>query len=194
MKPNVPVARRSDYTFCAIPHSDGRVFIERWHYARGCSKTGKMFGMFRGSTLVGVAQSLPPTRVCAESVLAGLWRQVSSLTRLAVADTEPQNAESILIGAWLRWMRSLKDARGRQKWLAVVTFADESQGHAGTIYKATNWILRGYGSANARWVDEHGRQVATKRGPITRTAQQMRDAGYTMTGKFRKLKFVQFLT
>lgn len=197
MKPNKPVARRGDYSFREIPHKQGADFIAAHHYARGCSKTGKMYGMFRGHDLVGVAQWLPPTKVCAQSVLPefDLWKRVISLTRRAVRPSEPQNAESMLISAALRWVSSLRDESGRRKWLAAVTFADESEGHTGGIYKATNWLYKGVTAAYPRWVDpKTGRQVATKAGPNTRTAAQMRSAGYEMLGKYRKHKFVKYFS
>jgi len=170
--------------------------IKQYHYARGCSKTGKMFGMFKGDALVGVAQWLPPTKVCAQSVLPmlNLWTRVTSLTRLVVLPSEPQNAESMLIAASLKWLPTLKDKNGRRAWYAAVTFADESEGHKGTIYKATNWHQKGHTAAYPRWIDPRtGAQVSTKRGPKTRTVDEMRALGYEMVGKFRKLKFVHFL-
>jgi hypothetical protein len=72
------------------------------------------------------------------------WRRVLSLSRLALAPTEPQNAESILIG----W--SVRRIRREGKWVALVTFADESQGHTGTIYRATNWTYVGRTKPEAR--------------------------------------------
>lgn len=195
MKPDKDVARRGDYVFGQIPHAEGAEFIKANHYARGCSKTGVMFGMYRtGGVLVGVAQWLPPTKVCAQSVLPEYWTKVISLTRLAVAPGEPQNAATMLIGASIKWLRTLRTPEGAVKWRALVTFADESQGHTGAIYKATNWLYKGTTGAYPRWLKPDGTQVATQSGPKTRTAQEMRDLGYEMVGKFRKHKFVMFLT
>lgn len=193
MKPDKPVARRGDYQFRQIPHADGAAFIKANHYARGCSKTGVMYGMFRGEALVGVAQWLPPTKVCAQSVLKDYWTKVVSLTRLAVLPGEPQNAASMLISASIKWLRTLRTEQGAVKWRALVTFADESEGHTGGIYKATNWLYKGVTAAYPRWIDADGRQVATKAGPKTRTSEEMRALGYEMVGKFRKHKFVMFL-
>lgn len=196
MKPDKPVARRGDYTFRQIPHADGAALIKTHHYARGCSKTGVMYGMFRGDALVGVAQWLPPTKVCGQSVLPefDLWKRVISLTRLVVVPGEPQNAATMLISASLKWLRTLRTPQGRRKWWAAVTFADESEGHSGAIYKATNWKDMGVTAAYPRWKDASGAQVSTKSGPKTRTAAEMRALGYEVVGHFRKRKFVFFLT
>lgn len=186
MKPDGPVARRRDYRVQPIPHAEGAEFIRKHHYARGCSNTSVFcHGMFRGPTLVGVAMWLPPTKACALSVHAE-WRRVLSLTRVAVAETEPQNAESILVGASLRYVR--EDPR----WVALVTYADSRKGHAGTIYRATNWTYVGETKPSPCWLDFDGKQVARKAGR-TRTNEEMRQLGYAYVGAFKKHKFVMYL-
>lgn len=196
MKPQGPVAHRKDYALLPIDQQTGAAFIRQHHYARGCSKTAVYWhGLFRSDVLVGAAQWLPPTRVCAESVVRELatrlhvradWRRVLSLSRLAVAPTEPTNAESIFIGLCLRAIRT------EGKWPALVTFADDSQGHTGTIYRATNWIELGKTQAKPRWVDAEGSQVSVLASK-SRTVEQMRALGFRVEGKYAKTKFVQWL-
>ncbi len=187
MKPEGPVTRRGDLRFDAIAHAVGSAFIKSHHYARGCSKTGVFFGCFRGDALVGVCQYLPPTKVAAQSV-SERWRQVLSLTRMAVLETEPQNSTSMLLSASIRWVRTLRLPDG-SAWEWLVTYADESQGHTGAIYKATNWTYVGRTGPYERWVDQSGAQVATKSGPKTRTRAEMLALGYRSAGKFFKEKF-----
>lgn len=188
MKPDAPVARRHDYTIADVPHAEGAEFIRTHHYAKGCSKTAVfMHGLRRDGRLVGVAQWLPPTRVCAESVNKEKWRDVLSLSRLAVHPDEPQNAASLLIGASIRLIRRA----GR--WCDLVTFADFSQGHEGTIYKATNWTYVGKTKAYPRWVSSEGQQVAVL-ATKSRTKAEMEALGYSIAGHFPKHKFVYRLT
>ena len=177
--------------FGEIEHAQGLEFIRKHHYAGNASKTGKMFGMARALPdgrywLVGVAQWLPPTKVCAQSVQPGRWRRVISLTRVVVSPGEPQNATGMLVGKAICWIRE----RG---WVSAVTFADDSQGHTGVIYRATNWKYKGETRASPRWVDSEGRQVSTKAGAVTRRKQQMLDLGYRCEGNFKKHKFVLHL-
>lgn len=110
-----------------------------------------------------------------------------SLSRLALAPSEPRNAESLFIAACVRIIR-----RDR-KWVALVTFADESQGHTGTIYRASGWTYVGRTKPEPRWEDVDGRQVS-RRATKSRTAEQMRDRGFVMVGKFSKHKFKLVLT
>lgn len=135
-----------------------------------------------------------PTKVCAQSVLPDfdLWKHVISLTRLVVLPGEPQNAASMLIAASLKWLPTLRTEAGQRKWLAAVTFADDSEGHTGSIYKATNWIYKGRTKPYPRWVTKDGAQVSTKAGPKTRTAEEMRALGYEIAGHFWKHKFVYY--
>lgn len=187
MKPTGPVARRTDYQVRDVPLHEAAWFISAHHYARGCSNTAVYaHGLYRADRLVGVALWLPPTKVCAMTVHQD-WRRVLSLSRLAVAPTEPQNAESLLIGGSVRIIRKAG------KWTALVTFADQSQGHIGTIYKATNWTHKGLTKPEPRWETPDGRQVSRKCANKSRTRAQMEALGYRMTGKFQKHKFVMVL-
>lgn len=187
MKPDGPVARRGDYTVRDAPLHEAARFIAAYHYARGCANTAVyVHGLYRGEVLVGAALWMPPTRVCAESVHVE-WRRVLSLSRLAIAPGEPQNAASILLGASMR--RILQSRR----WVALVTYADQSQGHTGTIYRATGWAYRGETKPEARWIDATGRQVSRKSAARSRTAAEMVALGYRCAGRFRKHKFVKVL-
>jgi hypothetical protein len=188
LKPACPVARRTDYTVRDVPLTDAGALIRAEHYARGHSNTAVfVHGLFRGDALVGAALWLPPTKPCAQSVHTD-WRRVLSLSlsRLALRPGEPQNAESILIGA------SVRAVRRARKWAALVTFADESQGHRGVIYAATNWVYQGPTKPEPRWEDAAGRQVS-RLSTHSRTVAQMEALGYRCVGKFAKHRFAMAL-
>jgi hypothetical protein len=179
-------AHRRDYTIGLAPHAEVAAFVRAHHYARGCANTSVMaFASRRGGTVVGAALWMPPTRVCAESVSPD-WRNVLALSRLAMRDAEPTNAESIFIGAMVRAIRT----GGR--WRSLVTFADGSQGHTGTIYRATNWTYIGPTKPEPRWVSSDGRQVS-RLATRSRTAADMLALGHHMAGRFPKHKFVMHL-
>jgi hypothetical protein len=187
VRPDGPVAQARDYSVRPCPFVEGAAFIRAHHYAKGCANTAVyMHGLYRGDRLVGVAQWLPPTKVCAQSVNRENWRRVLALSRLAVHPDEPQNCASMLIG------RSVRLIRADRKWLALVTFADESQGHTGAIYRATNWHYVGRTGAETRWVDSTGKQVARK-ATHSRTVAQMTALGYARAGRHHKHKFVMRL-
>lgn len=177
-------ARKRDYIVTDCPFEDGAALITAFHYARGCANTAVfMHGLYRDGCLVGVAHWLPPTKVCAQSVAGDGWRGVLSLSRAVVLDSEPKNAESILIGASIRLVRH------DRRWTHLVTFADKSQGHTGAIYRATNWRYVGETRPEARWVDGSGRQVSRKSAAHSRTRAEMEALGYRLAGRFGKHKF-----
>lgn len=180
-------ASRADYEIKLHTLAPCAALIREHHYAHGCANTSVMsVGMFRDGALVGAALWMPPTRVCAETVDRDRWRRVLSLSRLAVVPGEPTNAASMLIGWCIRKLKK------ESKWIAIVTYADESQGHTGTIYKATGWAYAGRTKPEPRWIDSTGRQVS-RLSTKSRTADDMRALGYTMHGKFAKHKFTMRL-
>lgn len=186
MKPEGPVARRSEYSVRDAPFAEASALIRAEHYSAGSANTAVYcHGLYRGTSLVGAALWMPPTKLCALTVHKN-WKRVLSLSRLAIKSTEPTNAESLLIGA------SIRKIRRDRKWVALVTYADCRMGHAGTIYRATNWVDRGLTKPQPCWVDAAGRQVARK-ATRTRTKAEMLALGFRYLGSFPKRKFTLVL-
>jgi hypothetical protein len=181
--------RAADWEVRPVPIQEGRAFIVAHHYSRGCSNTAvHLHGLFKRDTgaLLGVAQWLPPTRVAAESVNRDQWTRVLSLTRLAVAPEVPKNGATFLMA------RSMRLIEQEQKWVSLVTYADEFMQHTGAIYRAANWEYVGLMKAQPRWEDANGKQIA-KKATRTRTKAEMVALGYEMVGSFCKHKFVKHL-
>lgn len=179
---------KSDFAVRAASIAEAREFIARHHYAGGSSNTASVVhGMFFGLALVGVAMWMPPTGPCARSVAGDSWRTCLSLSRLAIDPAIPTNGASFLVG------KSIRLIRREGRWTHLVTFADESQGHNGAIYRATNWTYAGLTKPTARWVDSNGRQVAIK-STVSRTKSEMEALGHRMVGRFAKHKFTMDLT
>jgi hypothetical protein len=101
---------------------------------------------------------------------------------MAIDPAVPRNACSFLLAR----SRKLID---RERWPALVTYADEWQGHLGGIYRATNWEYAGKTKPEATWTLD-GRMLARKHGPKTRTKDEMLALGAVMIGRFAKHKFV----
>lgn len=182
--------RRADWFVANASIDTARAMVQRHHYARGATNTATfLHGLYRAAdkALCGVAWWLPPTRVACESVNREHWRLVLSLTRLVLLPEVPTNGASFLMARSIDLIR--KDGRFR----SLVTYADESQGHTGAIYRATNWDYAGRTGAEPRWLDSDGRQVSRKAGAVSRTAAEMQALGYTREGKSHKHKFVMHL-
>ena len=170
----------------ACPLRDAQAFIRLYHYARGGSNTAVYtHGLYRRGeeALYGIVWWLPPTRVACESVDKERWKQVLSLTRMAVSPRAPKNSCSYLLA------RSIKLIRRDRRFVALVTYADESQAHTGGVYRAANWTYVGKTGPYPRWLDAHGKQVAQK-ATVNRCKAQMEALGHVKVGSFFKHKFV----
>ncbi len=89
-----------------------------------------ILGLYRIEDPVGVIVfSLPPPETYVR--YGGLtWE----LGRLWVDDEQPRNTESWFISRAVRFVR-----RFHREVKALVSYADPSAGHSGTIYRAANW-------------------------------------------------------
>lgn len=172
-----------------IALAEAQRLVRTYHYAKGGSNTAVYtHGLFRkgDEAPYGVVWWLPPTRIAAESVNKEDWRKVLSLTRMVVVPRVPKNACSFLLS------RSVKAIRRDGRFVSLVTYADESQGHTGGVYRASNWQYVGRTGPYQKWQDAAGRQVATL-ATKTRTKAQMVALGHVNVGSFYKHKFVLHL-
>jgi hypothetical protein len=185
----LPVFRRKDWYVDDAPLAEAQRMVREYHYSKGGSNTAVYtHGLYERTTgtLYGVAWWLPPTRVACESVNKEQWRKVLSLTRLVAHPDVPRNACSFLIA------ESVKRIKADGRFVSLVTYADESQGHTGAIYKASNWHYVGRTGPYPRWVSQDGRQVAPK-ATVNRTKAEMEALGHRKTGAFYKHKFIMHL-
>lgn len=183
--------RKGEWYVADCPLAHAQLMTDLFHYSRGGSNTAVYaHGLYRKADrkLMGVAWWLPPTRVACESVNRLDWTRVLSLTRLVVLPGVPKNACTFLLA------RSVKMIRRDGRFVSLVTYADESQGHSGGIYRASNWRYVGRTGPYPRWLDPRtGAQVAPK-STVNRTRAQMEARGYVKQGAFYKHKFVLHLT
>lgn len=187
MKPDVPVLRRADYFVDSAPMQACSELVGALHYAGGGPNTATFrHGLYRVDNFMeclGIAWWLPPTRPAAEYAWPQNWLGVLTLSRLVIDPLVPQNGASFLLGQSVRLIR--QDPR----WQCLVTYADEAEGHTGAIYRAAGWEEYGRTSPEPRWIDAHGRMVARKAGPTTRTAAEMRALGCRIAGVSCKIRF-----
>ena len=181
--------RKEDWEVRPCPLAEAQALVRLYHYARGGSNTAVYtHGLYRRGeeALYGVVWWLPPTRVACESVDKERWKQVLSLTRMVVSPSCPKNACSFLLA------RSTSLIKKERRFVALVTYADESQGHTGGVYKAAGWKYIGRTGPYPRWLDSQGKQVAPK-ATKNRTKAEMEALGHRLVGKFHKHKYVLIL-
>ena len=179
--------RKSDWVVAGCDMDTARRFVRAEHYARGASNTATyLHGLYPAawhwfSECVGVAWWIPPTRSAAEATYPPNWQGVLSLSRLAIAAHVPKNAASFLLAHSMRMI-------DRTRWTCLVTYADEWQGHVGTIYRATGWEYCGLTKPERVYI-KNGAMIARKAGPRTRTHAEMSALGAECLGAFAKHKF-----
>lgn len=86
--------------------------------------------MMRGARPVGCVIYSAPPREADVRYGGKTWE----LARLYLLDEVPQNAETWLIAQSVKWIK-----RTRPDVCNLVSYADPSAGHSGTIYRAANW-------------------------------------------------------
>ncbi len=181
--------KKQDWEIGEVDFKTAQNLIKQHHYARGGSKSFVyLHGLYHIETggLAGIVWWLPPTRVACESVNKECWKKVLSLTRMVMVPNAPKSSISFLLS------RSVKIIKQEKRFVSLVTYADESQGHTGGCYKAAGWDYVGRTGPYPRWIDSSGKQVAAK-ATTNRTKAMMEALGHTKQGSFYKHKYVKHL-
>lgn len=147
------------YSVEPIPASDATWLILNRHYARRLPIITHSYGLFSDGDLRGVVTYGPPvSRPLCMGIAGPAWSaNVLELNRLVLVDNRPNEA-SRLIGGSLRLLNGP---------LIVISYADTSQHHLGTVYQATNWLYTGLSALRTDLVLEgtnlHTRTLAADR-------------------------------
>ena len=176
----------SDHTACSVKEfqvfpADIKVikpFIINNHYSHSCHITGSPvgFSLMHNNEVIGAM-------VYAYTAMVGQWKSFAEygveqendmieLRRLVCIDDTPKNTESYFIGKTIKWLRKNTDFK------IIVSYADPHHGHAGTIYKASNFKHIGM-SAPGKIIDWNGRRYHDKsirdynRGIFKRTGERI---------------------
>jgi hypothetical protein len=166
--------------------------VTRLHYAAGGPNTATYrHGLFRREAwpfvVSGAAWWIPPTRNAAHATFPeGDWQRVLALSRFVLEPDVPTNGASYLLA------RSTRLIEREGAWDCLVTYADEWQGHVGTIYRAAGWEYVGLTRPERVYV-LNGAMIARKAGPHTRTHAEMLALGAECVGAFPKHKFRKVL-
>ena len=143
------------YTIKRIDCKTAKEYIRKNHYSHGCHNgPSPCYGLFEGDSLIGVLMFATP---CSENVRSSIFGEqykdaVTELHRLHILDVTPKNTESWFI---TRCLKKLKEDKPQIK--AVISFSDSTEGHDGTIYKATNAYRIGETGSATFYIDENGR-------------------------------------
>ncbi len=170
-----------------------RAVLERHHYLHSLpGGTQLAFGVFADRRLLGaLALGVGPFNGC--SLVEGATSSdCLTLTRLWLADELPKNSESMVLATVQRELRRHTSIR------FLLSYADPSQGHIGTVYQAANWLYTGVSEPAPLYdlgdgIRRHNRSVAHALG--TRSVSHLRGNGVQvrLVPQSAKHRYITFL-
>lgn len=180
-----------DYDIRRIKFSVARDYIRQHHYSRTCHNgASPCYGLYDGDNLIGVLMFATP---CSESVRASVFGpeyvdHVTELHRLHIMDCTPKNTESWFIARCLKLLKQDKP----HIW-AVLSFADSTVGHVGTIYKATNAYRLGKTGRSTFYIDQEGRLRHPRQNGVNITREIAAERGWTPVRREAKYRYMWLL-
>jgi len=135
----------SNFTIEKLGRDTAREFIMEHHYSGTCHAGPMAWGCFNGGgELIGVIAFATPI---SENVRRYIWNgavedemkdRTTELHRLVTVDAAPKNTETWFISRSLDALKKYKS-----KYKAVISHADQTENHKGTIYQASNAMYTG---------------------------------------------------
>ncbi|PLR99512.1 Mom family adenine methylcarbamoylation protein [Bacillus sp. T33-2] len=180
-----------DYHIKQIKFTLAKEYIKNNHYSHGCHNgASPCFGLYDGQNLIGVLMFATP---CSEMVRSSIFgeeykQSVIELHRLHILDGTPKNTESWFISRCLKLLKEIRP----HIW-AVLTFADQTEGHNGTIYKATNALRLGASTKRTFYLDETGRLRHPRQSGKNISKQEAEKMGWTPVKREGKFRFMWLL-
>lgn len=178
----------ANYEISRIDCKTAKKYIIENHYSHGCHNApSPCYGLFDNGKLIGVLMFATP---CSENVRASVFGEehkewVIELHRLHVLDVTPKNTESWFISRCLKLLK-----RDRPQTKAIISFADSTQGHKGTIYQATHFFFCGKTGKATFYLDENGRLRHPHQNGQNITKQMAMDRGWTPTIRYAKNRYI----
>jgi len=129
-----------------------RDFFGAYHYLGGIGRWGVCYGAFLGEELVAAAVFGHPVRQSTAKQWGLNSPEIRELTRLAIRpDRQAKN-----LGSWFLSRASALLFKDLPEVKLLVSFADETYGHTGAVYKASNWTEDGVVPPNYWYSDANG--------------------------------------
>lgn len=119
---------------------DLRSLFARYHYLANIGRVGsKRYGVLVDDQLVAGVIFSCPTRQESAKRLHLCNNELLELSRFCIAP----NFQKKNFASWILSRATNRVWRECEKVKSIITFADTTQGHTGTIYRASNWIFDG---------------------------------------------------
>lgn len=133
-------------------------FIGHWHYSKNVNGINSDYNF----KLEDEKGNLIGAMMYGRMAMEGVWKKYAKkkedlveLRRLCCIDNTPKNTESYFIGKTLRWMKQNTDFK------VIISYADTTYNHEGTIYKASNFTHVGF-TAKGKVIMHNGKRYHDK--------------------------------
>lgn len=180
-----------NYTVSKIDMKIAKEYICKNHYTHGCHNApNPCYGLFDNDKLIGVLMFAQP---CSENVRSSIWgkenkEKVIELHRLHILDITPRNTESWFISKCFKLLMYDKpEIRG------IISFADSTEGHNGTIYKASNFFYIGKTGVATFYRDENGRLRHPRQNSINISKEEALKKGWKIEKRASKNRYLYIL-
>jgi hypothetical protein len=180
-----------DYIVKRISTKEAKEYIHKNHYSHGSHNgPSPCYGLFDGDELIGAMMFATP---CSENVRSSIFGEeykdhVTELHRLHILDCTPKNTESWFIARCLKQLKIDKP----QIW-AVLSFSDATEGHEGTIYKATNAYRLGSTGKVTFYRDSDGRLRHPRQNGVNITKEMAKENGWVAEKRDAKNRYMWLL-
>jgi len=184
----------SDMEVRKVKSSVGREFILEHHYTGSCHGGPMTWGLYNEDKLVGViAFATPISENVRKSIWSGEYEEemknyTTELHRLVTLDKCPKNTETWFISKGLSALKEYKN-----KYKAVISFADSTEGHNGTIYQASNAIYYGTTGESVFYRDEDGNLRAPRQNGVNISKKDAKERGWDWEKRGQKHRYL-FIT
>ena len=162
-------------------YSQIRHVFKKYHYKGSRIGGGitQCFALIYAHKVVGGAVIGPPRH-------SKKYNNAIDIRRMACLDSSPCNTESYFIGQIIKWIRKNTNAQ------SVLSYSDLTEGHTGTIYKASNFKCVGETAPtkNVYWRGEryHPRSLSIDRDYSYKLREALASGdAYIETGKPKKI-------
>lgn len=142
----------------ATDNSLGTDFLYKWHYQSN-GRAGIDYQVWFNDKLILVARFCAPHRTQIASSIGVQYSELLELTRFCIHPS--YRKKNLATWAMSRILRLI--AASMPHKLAIVSYADTTWGHVGTIYKASNWDYHGEVPASYHYVHvDSGKRIHKK--------------------------------
>jgi hypothetical protein len=139
-------------SFIEIDKEEAKIFLNTWHYAQYGKAAKNLYGVKLNDITIAISKIGPVGRKETATSLGYSTKECFELDRFCIHPMyQKKNLGSWLLGRTINeFFKSHKDA------VAIVSFADSTFGHDGTIYKASNWKTVGTVKPDHIYLSEDG--------------------------------------